>query len=550
MTHGATMAADPDTSDRRMPSAQAWQQAERWSQAYDTDAHLGRLPLDAAFISRPLTESWHLTARQRPDHLAVADAGRVLSYAEFLDLVGRLGAAIAGQPAPPGPLALLLPDSVLYAAALYAGLVAGRAVLMLDDGNPPERNARILSQAGTGLVVIAVGDTTARHIAHGRATLEIGDIASLPPPITGCRVGMDDLAFIATTSGSTGHPKLVGYSQRAIAHRACQFGDSLGLTGEDRMITGSGATGSYPVLGYLSASLRVGASSHLLTLRTAGIHGLFERMRDHRITALRAPPSMLRVLGSLDGAREAFAGIRLLRLGSEQPTWDDVAMIRRLVPPGCRITNSYGSTECGSFNFVAGDAASDDPIRMPAGVPHAAMDAVVVDDEGNPCGPGEVGELVVRSRYAALGEFRDGALVAGRMIPDAADPAARIYFTGDLARQTRAGIFVVLGRKDRMLKINGYRVEPTEVEAAIRLSPDVAETVVLPHATGDSTMLVAFVARRHGAGEGDAIDAALRVRLKASLPAYMVPSRIIVLDALPRLAGGKVDGQALLAMLR
>jgi acyl-coenzyme A synthetase/AMP-(fatty) acid ligase len=178
-------------------------------------------------------------------------------------------------------------------------------------------------------------------------------------------------------------------------------------------------------------------------------------------------------------------------------------------------------------------------------VPQAEIDAVVVDDAGNPCAPGEVGELMIRSGNLAMGEFRDGTLVPGRIMPDPANPSLRIYRSGDLARQTADGVFVVLGRVDRMLKIHGMRVEPTEVEAAIRLLPGVTDAVALPHGSGADVRLVAFVATRGAATD----EAALRAHMRAQLPVYMLPSKIVVLDALPRLGGGKVDGQALLAQL-
>ena len=123
----------------------------------------------------------------------------------------------------------------------------------------------------------------------------------------------------------------------------------------------------------------------------------------------------------------------------------------------------------------------------------------------------------------------------------------RVYFTGDQARASKDGCIVVLGRMDRMLKINGQRVEPMEVEVAIRELADVHDVIVLPRVAGAVTSLAAFVVP--GPRGRETVAAALRERLRRHLPIHMLPARIVTMDALPRLANGKVDGVALLAGL-
>ena len=133
----------------------------------------------------------------------------------------------------------------------------------------------------------------------------------------------------------------------------------------------------------------------------------------------------------------------------------------------------------------------------------------------------------------------------GRLIPDPNEPDLRVYFTGDLARQTAAGVYVIVGRKDRQLKINGQRVEPIEIEGAIREMPGVLDVAVLPRTIGETTSLLGFVVAQPDA-RPDFIKG-LRDMLRSRLPGYMIPARITLLDALPLLPGGKVDGMALLA---
>jgi acyl-coenzyme A synthetase/AMP-(fatty) acid ligase len=129
--------------------------------------------------------------------------------------------------------------------------------------------------------------------------------------------------------------------------------------------------------------------------------------------------------------------------------------------------------------------------------------------------------------------------------PAPSDDFISTYRTGDIARFHRDGVFVVLGRKDRMLKLNGQRVEPGEVEAALRRSREVAEVEVLPHKREGTTRLIAFAVPSPDAAPD--LVKRLEADLRTVLPGFMIPSRILLLSAMPRLPGGKVDSQQLVS---
>lgn len=169
---------------------------------------------------------------------------------------------------------------------------------------------------------------------------------------------------------------------------------------------------------------------------------------------------------------------------------------------------------------------------------------MILGDDDRPCGPGEAGELLIRSRYIALGEWVNGQLVSGRITPDPHDPSLRVYRTGDIARYSADGVFVVLGRKDRMVKINGQRVEPAEIEAALSRSSEVAQAAVVARQSATKVMMFAFVVPAAQARPD--LPKRLRQHLRAVLPAFMLPSRILVLENMPLLPGGKRDEAALL----
>jgi acyl-coenzyme A synthetase/AMP-(fatty) acid ligase len=242
-----------------------------------------------------------------------------------------------------------------------------------------------------------------------------------------------------------------------------------------------------------------------------------------------------------------LAGLRILRSTGEPLLVADVEAIRPALPPGCLINNAYGATELSGTGWFVHPGDAHDPVRVAAGILDPGTEAKIVDETGAPCPPGEVGELWLRSRFAALGEWRDGRVVDGRIERDPADPSLRIYRTGDLARLTPDGAFVVLGRMDRMVKVNGLRVELAEVEAALRRSPEVAQAAVVARQAGGRVLLAGFVVPAEGAPA--AIESRLREAMAQALPAHMRPARIVALPAMPLLPGGKRDDGALLRTL-
>jgi acyl-coenzyme A synthetase/AMP-(fatty) acid ligase len=256
---------------------------------------------------------------------------------------------------------------------------------------------------------------------------------------------------------------------------------------------------------------------------------------------------MLRGLARVPDSAPAFARLRIVQTYGESFTLADLRNLRAALPAQCFVRTTYGATECSGLSWYADERDRHDPIRVPNGTLMPDTEAVILDPSGRACARGEAGELVIRSRYNALGEILDGRLVGGTLEPDPIDPARRIYRTGDLARCDRDGVFIVLGRRDRMIKFNGQRLELGEIEHLLRRHADVEEAEVLAHTRQSTTTLCAFVVAKPGRGEG-LVDS-LRKLLRSALPAYMVPSKILVIPRIPMLPGGKVDAQGLLAIV-
>lgn len=500
-------------------------------------------PADAA----PILQRLKAIAQRHPEALAIADGDVSLSFAELWRSALQLGRAIESAQTDDRPVGILLPADHYYIVAVFACLAARRVAVLLDASFPLARNQAIAAATGVGLLIARRSETSADW--PGIVALDPG--ASFDP--TNAQSVSDDCitdfpldapAFILCTSGSSGHPKPIVHSQRTMLHWVRASHDGMHVNTADRVLSLSSLSALGGFVALLSNPL-AGAAIQLFDIKLRKITGLLNLLATEPVTILRAAPSLLRCIVQLPDAKQAFAGLRLIQSYGEPLLMSDIHDLRRVLAPHCFIRSTYGSTEASGLTWFAHPLDCQDSVRVPAGVLMPDTEAMILADDGTPCERGVTGELIIRSRYNALGEWVDGRLIAGRLEPDREDPTRRVYRTGDLARCDANGVFVVVGRKDRMLNVNGQRVEPAEVEALIRRCPEVCETEVLPAMRHGAAIMIAFIVPRPGAAND--LEPVVRAALRASLPAFMIPSRIFILDAIPRLPGGKVSAQALYA---
>jgi acyl-coenzyme A synthetase/AMP-(fatty) acid ligase len=474
------------------------------------------------------------------------EAGNEVTFAAFWQAVNRLAAEIECAPET-GPVGILLPISVLYAVAVFACLSAGRISLLLDENYPLERNAQIAADARAHLILVA--GTQSQTLWSGSVFNNIADAladTSSVSEIKKSSLGADAPAFILTTSGSSGRPKALVHSQRTMLHWVRTLHDAMHIKPQDKVLSLSSPSSLGGFTSLLTFPL-ARASSQMMEIKQAGFDGLLDVLKTRPITILRATPSLLRALGQHPHrARPAMLNLRIVQTYGEPLLKSDVLALRELLPPSCMIRTTYGSTEASGMSWFAGEPDEYDTVRVATGTLMPDTKAKIVDEAGNSC-KAEAGELLIASRYNALGEWIDGRLVPGSLKPDPADPLVRIFCTGDLARCFPDGTFVVLGRNDRMAKINGQRVELLEVEAALRGLDSVVAAEVVIHDTDANAKLAAFVVPHEPAISG--LPQLIRRQLRASLPQFMIPSQIVVLDSIPSLPGGKVDKLALLKIL-
>ncbi|MEV6121631.1 amino acid adenylation domain-containing protein [Streptomyces sp. NPDC052077] len=506
----------------------------------DEDVPLGTLP--GLFRAR---------ARRTPRATAVRyDDGRgrvrTVDYRTLDRRSSRLARElIARGIGPEHVVGIALPRTPQAVVAALAVTKAGGAYLPLDPGYPA---ARLTLMAEDARPVLLLTDTATAPALPGtadapRLLLDAPEtrraVAGHPgTPVTDAdrRAPLTPAhpAYVVYTSGSTGRPKGVVVTHAGIAGLAGAQTSRFGMTERSRVLQFA-PHGFDGAVWELWGTLLTGATLVMAPAEaTAPGPALTALVARHRVSHATLPPAALTVL---EPAR--LPSLTSMIVSGEASSGDTV----RHWSPGRRLYNGYGPTETTVCATLSGALSA--PVAPPIGRPTVNARVYVLDHDLRLVPPGVVGELHVAGGGVARGYLGRPALTADRFVADPfGAPGSRMYRTGDLARWNADGDLEFAGRADDQLKIRGFRVEPGEVEAALRALPGVAEAVVVPRPDRHGGILLAgyaVPADRVRATDGHA----LRSRVSAVLPDHLVPAVITVLDALPVTATGKVDRAAL-----
>ncbi|MEU3030633.1 non-ribosomal peptide synthase/polyketide synthase [Streptomyces incarnatus] len=491
-----------------------------------------------------LPELFHAQAARTPDRTAVACGATRLDYAEVARRANRLARLLVARGAGPETLvALCLPRSADLVPVLWAVLTSGAAYLPVDPGYPVERIRLMLGDARPALVLatretaaalpddcapllLDECDDAARADGTARADTDLTDADRLRPLLP------DHPAYVIYTSGSTGRPKGVVVTHRSVAALSAWAGARFADAGLGHVIA--------------STSLNFDVSVfELLCPLTAG--GTVEVVADLPALADGSGP---RHAGLLSGVPSVVS--RLIAGGTAPLAADTVVLAGEALPaqtvqdlraamPAARIANIYGPTEATVYAtaWFAGDRLPDQ--APPIGEPVALTRAYVLDGCLRPQPVGVTGELYLGGAGLARGYLRRPGLTAARFVADPfGAPGERMYRTGDLVRRAADGGLEYVGRIDQQVKVRGFRIELGEVEEALRGCAGVAEAAATA-VTGegeDHRRLVGYVVP----AVGEPVEPeAVRRELGRTLPDYMVPSTVVVLDGLPLSPNGKVD---------
>ncbi|MGW1726784.1 amino acid adenylation domain-containing protein [Streptomyces sp. NPDC002306] len=494
----------------------------------DTVLAFARGPLLPKSVPTTVADAVLAAADARPDAVAVTGPEDSLTYAELVAWSGRVAAGLLDAGIGPGDVVgVSVPRDHLLPAVLLAVWRAGAAYLPLDPGYPAERLTRLADDGGARAVLARGPVPPGLPLPLDADELATRDVRRALP---GARP--DGLAYVLYTSGSSGRPKGVEVTHANLAAFVEGFRVTPGIGAADSMA--AVAPLSFDVsVEEIWAPLAVGGRC-VVVERACATDGyaLAERITRSGVTMLHLTPTSMRMLLAADWPGDPRMPVLT---GGEVL---DTRLARDLMGRVGQVWNSYGPTETTVTATVHRVTAADDPV--PIGRPVAGTRCYVMDPLGRLVPPGVTGELWVAGGGVARG-YRN--LSSTAFVDDPFVPGERCYRTGDMAVWRADGALEYYGRRDGQVKVRGYRVEPGEIEAALRADADVADAAVALSGSGGDAHLVGYLVP---VGAGTEVDVtAVQARLRERLPEHMVPSRWVTLPALPTSTSGKVDRAAL-----
>ncbi|GHA07262.1 non-ribosomal peptide synthetase [Streptomyces echinoruber] len=488
-------------------------------------------------------------ARRRPDAPAVITPGTQTTYRELTETAHRVAHRLLRDPGA-GPneiVAVSMRPGAAQISALLGVLHTGAAYVAVDPELPEERRLKLLARCGARAVVtepdlreaLRWPEDVAVVTPYDEATLECS--AEAPER----RQGYDDLAYVIFTSGSTGEPKGVMISHRSAANTVQDINRRFAVGENDRVLA-LAPTGFdlsvYDIFGVLGAGGTVVVPD---PARGSDVAHWSQLIGRYGVTIWNSVPAPMRMwIDSLgDGGVPRGCRLRLALLSGDWIPVDLPGRIREKIP-AMRVISLGGATEGSiwSIHYPIGTVRPEWS-SIPYGKPLANQTMHVYNQWLEPSPVGVTGEIHIGGVGVAQGYLGDPERTAERFLVHPVT-GERIYRTGDLGRYLPGGDIEILGREDFQVKINGYRVELGEIEAALVRRPGVRTALVTApaHARTGQRQIAAYVVPEPGA---DPDPAALREALASLLPGYMVPSRFLTLDSLPLTANGKIDHKAL-----
>ncbi|MFF9391525.1 amino acid adenylation domain-containing protein [Streptomyces griseoluteus] len=534
----AVAGADAETPLAEIPLLDDTATAEVLARGRGTELPAGDTALPQAFTAQ---------VRRTPDAPAVVAGAHTLTYRELAEAADELSGALSGWGvgAEDG-VGVLVDRSAAVVTATLGAVGAGAAYVPMDAAWPAGRLDRVAGTARVRALVVDAANADADWVTERAATLPVlvvderGALLHGAPERPGTpRAGErgDHLAYVMFTSGSTGLPKGVGVTHDDVLALAADSAWRDGVS--DAVLMHSAYVFDASTFEIWVPLLNGG---RVVVAPPGGLEPrvLREMTQRYGVTSLFLTTSLFNLVAETDPA--AFAGLRLVSTGGEAAAPGLTQRVAEAAP-GTRVLNVYGPTETTTF-ATRHQVATGTSGVPPIGRPLDGMNAYVLDDRLRPVPPGVVGELYVSGRGVARGYLGRARLTATRFVADPYDAdGARMYRTGDLARWTADGDIEYAGRVDGQVKLRGFRIEPAEIENTLLTDPAVrsARVLVREDVPGDPR-LVGYVVPE----PGTAPDAAALARtVGRALPAYMVPSAFVLLDALPLNANGKLDHRAL-----
>lgn len=506
-----------------------------------------------------LQELLKQSARAYPDRCAVEDPARTdaITYRELASRADRVQQILVHHGVRPGDrVGIYAPKSIGTVTAIFGVLGAGAAYVPVDAGAPPHRNAVILEDCSIRVAVVDAGLLDGLRAAWPAQPLDVleqldnnlvlvrgaGDEPG-GSPNDNVDVLVHDLAYILYTSGSTGKPKGVVHTHQSALSFINWCSSTFEPNERDRFSSHAPFHFDLSILD-IYVPLKHGATLVLIS-EEAGKQpvGLASLISDRRITIWYSTPSILRLLaeyGKLEN--QNWSELRLVLFAGEVFPVKHLRALKNFWPAP-RYFNLYGPTETNVCTYfeIPSDFPDGRTEPFPIGFTCSGDRAIVVRDENDEVNPGEDGELLISGGSVMRGYWNLPQRTAQAFFVDNSHTAW--YRTGDVVRMSAEDGYIFIGRRDRMVKRRGYRVELGEIEAALYRHSLVTEAAVISTPDDENGVLIkAFLILSDGSRPS---LIAMKRFCVEQLPAYMVPDRFVYPGILPKTSTDKIDYQRL-----
>jgi amino acid adenylation domain-containing protein len=447
-------------------------------------------------------------------------------------------------------VALLLGHDQEMLAGILGVLKAGMIFAAFDSGYPEHRLTAMLEDSDARLIVANPENLPLAQKIRDKVNKNIGimNIDDIPAAVSDKNPGVyphpDHIAYIVYTSGSTGKPKGVTQSHRNVLHFIMNYTNGLHISSDDRLSLIPTFSFSAAMMDTFAALLN-GAALYPYDVRRRGLAGLGAWLAENEITVYHSVPTVFRQFTAGLGDNMAFPRLRLIDFGGEPVTEKDVQLYKKHFSTDCILVNGLGATELNVIRqyYIDKQTRITGP-SVPVGYEVSDTEILLLDEERRTVGFNRPGEIVIKSAYLSPGYWQSPEQTRAVFKPDPRCEGRRLYFTGDLGRMRPDGCLEHLGRRDLQVKIRGVRIELAEIEGVLGEVEGIREAAVAAKENqAGERILAAYIVPEDGQAEFPLEQ--VRSILLERLPAYMLPSEFVLLNALPLTHTGKVDRRVL-----
>lgn len=506
-------------------------------------AHRGDDDIGPDAIGETVTRRFAASARAAASSIALVQGSDSLTYADLDRRSNQLARFLHHHGVRAGSVvALHAGRSIASLLAILATLKTGAAYMPLDPTAPIAYHDWILRDCGADMVLsandrIAEFAVPTLNLEEALATAE-----SQPEDVLEIGCGPADIACIMYTSGSTGRPKAVLIPHRAVVRLVID--QTYAHFGPDEVLLHNAPLAFDASTFEIWGTLLHGARGVLIEDDRASLQSIADTIQKHRVTTAWFTAGLFHAL--VDHQLDAFRGLRQILAGGDvlSPTH---VLRAQAAHPDCQLINGYGPTENTTFTCcyrIPREGWGGGPV--PIGMPIRGTYVRLLDDDMKPVAEGDVGMLYAGGLGLASGYLGDAQHSATQFVADPLHVGATLYQTGDLARRRPDGNLDFIGRRDRQIKIDGKRVELSEIEEAMRRCNGVADAVVTAvRNEAGATLLSACIKPASNVHDRPALVLEVRAKLLQALPPHMRPSQVVVLDEFPLTQNGKIDQERL-----